>query len=453
MGFSLRRQAINLYEKVGDRHIMARMAELDRLQWLSREELLALQGQRLHHVLEYAYTYVPYYQRLFDQVGFRPDDVLTDPASLQRVPLLTKQVIRENFDDLITTEAERRQRMSRSSTAGSTGQPLVFMQDVDFRDHMMAAVHNHLSWTGWKFGQPHAYIFGASFEAGYARNLRAQLMNWALNRFVTNAYALSVDRMRDFVAKAMRHRPRVIFGYASSLYQFAQFVRDHPEYDLRFVEAIMPTSEVLYPAQRRLMEGVFDCEVFNRYATRELGPLACECGAHTGLHTSAECAYIEILKDGQPAEPGETGDVIVTNLVNHGMPLVRYRLADRAAWYPDDCSPCPCGRAHPKISLEEGRDNDLFRTRDGGTVWGGIGNPLWNMDGVTKFQFIQKDFDHVVVRIVKDGPMSQAQKDGVEKAVKTVLGDQVRLEFEFPDDIPVERSGKHRYQICEIRVP
>jgi phenylacetate-CoA ligase len=72
------------------------------------------------------------------------------------------------------------------------------------------------------------------------------------------------------------------------------------------------------------------------------------------------------------------------------------------------------------------------------------------MDGVRKFQFIQKTLDYVVVRIVKDGPLSQEQRADVEKAVRTALGDHVNLDFEFPDDIPVGRSGKHRYQICEI---
>lgn len=448
MGSFLRQQAIYLYQLFTGRHFFSRMMELDRTQWLGRQELLALQQQKLHRLLGYAYMYVPYYHRLFDQIGFRPADILEDPASFQRVPFLTKPLIRENFDDLLTTEAKRRERMTRLSTAGSTGQPLVFMQDINFRDQATAELHHHLTWSGWELGQPHAYLFGASFEASYARNLRAQLMNLALNRFVTNAYVLSEAKMHAFAARAMRRRPRLLFGYASSLYRFAQFVRDSPVYDLRFVDAVFSTSELLYPAQRQLIEDTFDCQVFNRYATRELGALACECKAHTGLHISVENVYVEILKDGVPTEPGETGDVFVTNLNNYGMPFIRYQLADAAAWHPDER--CSCGRAHPLMKVVEGRHNDMFKRRDGGVVWGGIGNPLWNMEGVRKFQFVQKTLDHVVVRIVSDGPFGQAQQAEVEKAVKTALGDDVRVDFEFPDEIPVERSGKHRYQICEV---
>ena len=141
----------------------------------------------------------------------------------------------------------------------------------------------------------------------------------------------------------------------------------------------------------------------------------------------------------------------MTNLNNYGMPFIRYQLADRAAWHPDDS--CPCGRAHPMIKVAEGRHNDMFRTQDGSAVWGGIGNPLWDMEGVRQFQFVQKALEHVVVRIVKDGSMSHAQQAEVERAVKIALGDRVKLDFEFPDEIPVERSGKHRYQICEVDQP
>jgi len=102
------------------------------------------------------------------------------------------------------------------------------------------------------------------------------------------------------------------------------------------------------------------------------------------------------------------------------------------------------------LQVVEGRDNDMFRTRDGRTVWGGIGNPLWDMDGVEKFQFVQKDYDHVVVRVVRDEPLTRAQEAQVEKAIRTALGEQVTADFEYPEEIPAERSGKHRYQICEI---
>jgi phenylacetate-CoA ligase len=443
----LRLQALRLYEIANNRHILECWRELRRTQWLSRGELLTLQRNKLQRLLEYAYTYVPYYQQLFDEVRFRPEDFQTDPASFRKIPLLSKAIIRENFDNLLTTESQRRRQLSRVSTGGSTGQPLTFMQDNNYRDHITASVLCSLEWAGWKWGECQAYIWGTNFEVGAGSSLRGRLMDLIFNRFETNAYVLSNESMSAFVTKIRRRRPGLLFGYASSLYSFAQFVRENKFDGIKF-KAIFSSAEVLYPPQRQFIEETFDCKVFDRYATRELGELGCECGFHTGFHVNVANCYIEIEKDGRPVKRGEAGDLIVTNLTNYGMPFIRYSLADVGAWSEEDR--CPCGRKLPLLGSIDGRHNDMFRTQDGHVVWGGFANPLWGMKSVKQFQFIQKSFDRVVARIVKDGHLDQTNLDKIEQAVKTALGDNTTVEFEFPDEILPAESGKIRYQISEV---
>jgi phenylacetate-CoA ligase len=443
----LRRQAIRIYQLATGRRVLDRLDELNRTQWLSRGELLALQRDKLHKLLLYAYEYVPYYHRTFDQVGFRPDDVLSNLDSLRKLPIITKATIRENFDDMHTIENKRGARMSRLTTGGSTGHPLVFMQDTDFRDYVTADIHRHLGWAGWQFGQLHAYIWGASFEVPTSQSLRTRLMDWVLNRFLTNAYVLSEESMSAFANQVRRRQPRILFGYASSLYCFAQFVRQKRVDDITF-DGIFSSAEVLYPDQRQYIEETFQCEMFNRYGTRDLGGVACECDAHTGLHASIENNYIEILRDNEPVPPGEVGDIIVTNLNNYGMPFIRYAIEDMGAWSTIDN--CPCGRELPLMDLVQGRRIDMFKTRGGRTVWGGFASPLFGMEGVKQFQVVQKSLDLVVARIVKEGELDQARLDTIERTVKVALGDNVEVKFEFPDEIPVLDSGKYRYAISEI---
>lgn len=447
MNALIRRQVMRGYQLVTGRRVLDRLDELNRTQWLSRDELLDLQLNKLHRLLVYAYHYVPYYRRTFDQVGFQLDEVLTDLASLRKLPILTKAIIRENFDDMLTTESRRRARMSRLTTGGSTGHPLIFMQDINFRDYVTADIHRHLGWAGWRFGQLHAYIWGANFEVPTAQSLRTRLMDWVLNRFLTNAYVLSEESMDAFANRVRRQRPCILFGYASSLYRFAQFVRER-EFDDIIFEGIFSSAEVLYLRQRQFIEETFRCKMFNRYGTRDLGGMACECAAHTGLHTSTENNYIEILRDGEPAKPGKIGDIIVTNLNNYGMPFVRYSIEDMGAW--STIEHCPCGRELPLMDLVQGRRVDMFKTRDGRTVWGGFASPLFGMEGVKQFQVVQKSLDLVVARIVKEGKLDQAQLDTIERAVKIALGYNVEVRFEFPDEIPVLDSGKYRYAISEI---
>ncbi|GAB4534169.1 MAG: phenylacetate--CoA ligase family protein [Anaerolineae bacterium] len=447
MNAFIRRQVMTGYQLVTNRRVLDRLDELNRTQWWSRDQLLDLQRDKLHRLLVNAYQYVPYYRRTFDEAGFQPDQVLSDLSSLRKLPILTKAIIRKNFDEMLTRDEKRRATMSRLTTGGSTGHPLVFMQDSNFRDYVTADIHRHLGWAGWQFGQRHAYIWGANFEVSTSQSLRTRLMDWVLNRFLTNAYVLSEESMMAFADRVRRDQPVILFGYASSIYRFAQFVREKGYEGITF-KGIFSSAEVLYPGQRQFIEETFRCKMFNRYGTRDLGGVACECDAHTGLHASVENNYIEILKDGEPAQPGEAGDLIVTNLNNYGMPFIRYAIEDVGAWSPIDH--CPCGREAPLMEVVQGRQIDMFKTRDGRTVWGGFASPLFGMDGVKQFQLVQKSLDLVVARIVKDGELDEAKMAEIERTVHIALGDHVQVNFEFVDEIPVLGSGKHRYAISEL---
>ena len=443
----IRRFAIKTYQLVTGRHVLDRLIELNRTQWLNYTELQILQRDKLYRLLVYARNNVPYYNRLFERFNFHPDEVLADPQSLRKLPVLTKSVVNANLNDMMTIESARRSRMSKLKTSGSTGHPLISMQDTNYRDYFTADVLRHLGWAGWQFGQPHAYIWGADFEVQTAQALRTRLMDWALNRFLINAYLLSDKSMGAFAEHVKRRKPTVLFGYASSIYSFAQFVRSK-HLDITF-GGIFSTAEVLFPDQRAFIEDVFQTKMFNRYGTRELGGIACECNAHTGLHVSMDNNYIEVLgQDGQPLPSGEAGDIVVTNLNNYGVPLIRYVVDDVGAW--SLLNDCPCGRELPLLDIIQGRQSDLFKTKDGRKFIGDFAGLLFGMAGIKQFQVIQKSLDLVVVRIVREGDLERSRLDAIEKAVKTVLGADVEVRFEFPDEIPVLNSGKHCYAISEI---
>jgi len=134
----LHRSVLRAHELFTGRHILDRLEGLLQTQWLDRDALMALQRAKLQRVIDYAYQYVPYYQRTFDATGFSPDELREDLDALRKLPALTKAIIRDNFSDMMTTEPQRRQKLSRLATSGSTGHSLVFMQDSDFRDCVTA---------------------------------------------------------------------------------------------------------------------------------------------------------------------------------------------------------------------------------------------------------------------------------------------------------------------------
>jgi phenylacetate-CoA ligase len=444
MAISWRRGAMKLYQMATGRKILTRFEELNRTQWLGRDELLALQRDKLQRLVEYAYQYVPYYRRTFDQVGFQPADLRQDLTRFQKIPVVTKQYMRDHADEFLTTDPIVRKTMQTHTTSGSTGEPFTFWEDYNQRDYVTADILRHLTWCGWRFGEPHAYLWGHMMERSLSRRLRAWLMDLVLNRFYANAYILSDENMGTLARQLKQRRTRLLFGYASALFVFAQFAQDERWADTK-LHAVYSGGEVLYPHQRELIEETFGCKVFDRYGALDAGGIACECEAHAGMHISVENCYVEVLQGDELIEDDRPGEIVVTNLNNYGFPFIRYRLADVVQRKSQRCS---CGRQSPMLEQVKGRIVDIFRTASGAAVWCDFA--LLKVPGIKQYQVVQKAIDLVVVRIVKDNTLQEATLESIERSIEKMIGNETRVQFEFPDDLPRSSAGKYRYTYSEI---
>ena len=121
------------------------------------------------------------------------------------------------------------------------------------------------------------------------------------------------EKMLAFHAQLQRFRPRVIVAYARAAALFAKFLQAN---GLRGYQptSLVTSAEVLEPEDRKRLEEVFGCPVFNRYGCREVSVIASECEAHDGLHTMAEGLLVEVVRGDRPAAPGETGALLITDL-------------------------------------------------------------------------------------------------------------------------------------------
>src|SRR5262249_37736012 len=130
---------------------------------------------------------------------------------------------------------------------------------------------------------------------------------------------------------------------------------------------IVTSAEVLTEADRTLVEQTFGCPVFNRYGSREVSVIATECECRTGLHVMAEGLLVEVVRGEAHARPGELGAILVTDLLNYGMPMIRYHIGDTGSWAD---GACPCGRGLPRLASVAGRVSDFVVGADGRVVAG-----------------------------------------------------------------------------------
>ena len=201
---------------------------------------------------------------------------------------------------------------------------------------------------------------------------------------------------------------------------------------------------------RRLLEQVFGCPVFNRYGCREVSVVASECAAHAGLHVMAEGLYVEIETPHGPAAPGRDGRVLVTDLLNHAMPLIRYRIGDMAAWAAGDC---PCGRGLPRLERVAGRVTDFLVGADGRLV-SGVFLATYVVAqrpslGQVQIHQHQAGRRRLPLRPGR-GFDPAADGDYLRDATRRHLGEGAASTVEVVDELPAEPSGKFLFSCSTV---
>jgi phenylacetate-CoA ligase len=402
----------------------------------------------LARLLRHCEQQVPYYAARMAAVDLSYRE---DPAAyLERLPILTKDLIRTHFEALKSRDLDRR-AWSYNSSGGSTGMPVKLIQDRDYLDHQSAIQLLSHDWAGRRFGERAVRIWGSDRDIVQgSMGFKMKLLNRLTNDTYLNAFRMGPEQMRSFITELNSQPPQLIIAYAQAAYELAQFAERE---GLRIVpqRAMLTSAGTLYPAMREKIEGVFGCKIFDRYGSREVGDIACECAEHCGLHLFPWGSYVEIVDDdGQPVPDGTEGNILVTSLNNYAMPLIRYRIGDRGVL--SIRRGCPCGRRGRILERITGRSQDTFRRADGTLVNTGyfvLG--LFNREWIDKFQVIQNDYRSIVYRIVPTGA-GYRPEDLVEITRRTQLamGADCQVDFEFPDDIASSPSGKYRYTISHV---
>lgn len=422
--------------------------EFEANQWCPPEQIRALQWERLQALLKHAYKTVDYYQCAFDALGIRPEDIRT-PADFARLPILAKALIRKNSDRLISSAFDK-SSLIRSATGGSTGEPLQFYYDHNSYERRVAAAMRGDSWAGWRLCGEEFYIWGAPLmaECGAIR-WKKRLHHAALRRQVVNSFEqLTPGAIAAIVRRYNQQSPRVVIGYANAVYEFARYVQQ-AGLRLRAPQGVVTSAEKLYRHQRELIETVFGARVFDRYGCREVMMIAAECECHNGLHVTADNLYVEVVRsDGSMCAPGETGEILLTDLHNYGMPLVRYKVGDSGSWKGQDCT---CGRGLPLLNVVEGRVLDIIRTPSGRVVPGEFfPHLLKDFAQIGAYQIIQESMDTISVRISLTDPLSEQQETLLKGTIHRMLDSEMRVIWEIGEDVIIERGRKFRPVLSRV---
>lgn len=410
---------------------------------LTTDHLIQRQSEKLEKILKHAYRHTIYYKNLFHHYGISFDDLSTPEIALKDMPILSKKIISEHINDIVANNIPR-EHLSKDSTGGSTGIPLVFYRDKECFLKRRAQELFFDKWIGYEIGDKVAFFVAARHHPKGAKGIKYKIRNATGERLVSfNPYKIDKNYMGYFLDELRNFEPEIIKCFPNSLFIFANFLKEKGIDDIR-PRAVSCTGETLHKHQRELFEEVFQCPVFEKYASFEVGVAACECSEHNGLHMFLDGVYFEFLNsDGRPAKPGEIAQLIVTDLFNFGFPLIRYQIGDIGV-YSDKL--CPCGSPLPLIMNLYGRDRDILVDENGNPKPGYLFVEVFNKNHIPgQFQVIQQNENNVLINIVKKGEFSSSHENLILAKFRQLLGDTISVKVNYVDNISREPSGKYKY--------
>ncbi len=403
----------------------------------------------LINLLDHCNQFVPYYSKIIKKINKPYTD---DPFEyLRDFPILTKEIIRQNFEDLKSKDISKR-KWHLYPSGGSTGKPIEIIQDYDYSARSGAIKLLFSKFAGKEIGELEVQLWGSLKDINKnTENWKARLMNKVTNTVVLNAFHMSPEKMRYYIDFLNRSKPKLLSAYTSSLFELAKFA-ENEKIEVVPQKAIITSAGTLHPLMREVIERVFHCRIFNRYGSREVGDIACEKPGINGLWVAPWGNYVEIVDmDGFRIPEGQEGEILLTSLTNFAMPLIRYEIGDRG--YLVKNNERLTSKNCQILGEVIGRIDDTFLTKDGALIHPGYFiTVLFFKKWIDKYQVIQKDYSHIVFRIVRTSS-NFSNDELVEITVKTkqVMGSDCNVDFEFVEKIPENPSGKFRYLISEIQ--
>ena len=423
--------------------------ELKNQQWNTLKDNKKIQQKKLYELIKYAGQNIPYYKKMIKEhnIQFSEDTIFED---IKKFPLLTKDVIRNNFDKLYKF---RDRTYFLNHTSGSTGEPAIFYQDKYCLDWKIATKIFFDEWAGRRIGEPMVKLWGAVEDISKeGQGIKAYLRQHFYGVTTLNSFMMTEKNLNDYIRKINSIKPRLILTYTNSIDELARFIQDH-HLVIYSPEAIMNSAGVLFPEIRKRVEEVFKAPLFDNYGSRETGGIACNCEKNEGLHLIPNIHYMEILDtNAKEVSLGESGEIVITLLTNYTMPLIRYTIEDRGIFSKNVCT---CGRGFPLLEKVEGRIRNMFRNKQGDLIDSGFFVSLiYFHDYVKKLQIIQKKVNCIVINLVlKDNQkIQEAKKDfkNINKKIRLVMGNETKIKYNIVDEIKPSKAGKYMWSFSQV---
>jgi len=434
-----------LMEMYSETSIQKNLLLLNESQWWPEKRMISYQNKKLRDLINHCYRNVPYYNSLFNRFNLKPQDIKCK-EDLGKLPILTKDIIRKNFNDMIARNY-RSFKPQLDKTGGSTGDPLTYYSTKEAISLGWAATYRGWQWAGWELGDKRATLGGYSLMPGESVVIKKRLRNFFERNLPISVTSMDSKLMKEYLTQIIQFKPKYLRGYPSALTRLASFIEQSKISGVR-PRAIFCTAELLLPNYRKKIQDVFCCDVFDGYGLRDGNGNAMECAEHRGLHVSQEISILEVVQNGKAISNGNVGDILFTDLHNYAMPFIRYYSGDVGSFSEVKCL---CGRNLPVLKSIKGRTTDIILFKNSRSLSGPAMTLIFSQFPIQRYQLVQKTEDKLCVLIIKAEGFTKEHETRIRNTLEYHLSKQVQIEIQYPSEIGTTESGKHHFILSEVR--
>lgn len=426
----------------------------------SAERIRDTQWRKLKAMLSYAYDTIPFHKDRFNAAGITPASIRT-PADLQQIPLMTKADVRQNFPDRLVVQGKKFDEWHLGQTSGSTAESMHYIRpdNADKRGLYYSVFQRETGITNAPIvilSTPHCTAGTCSLVEDPKLHIH-KIHKIPMLKHLDNMIPLPSNQ-KNILAPSDTYM-RALVGYLQELPDCIMIV--DPVYLASFVgflnknktkppavRHIITTYELLTGSFNTLFHDAFGCEAFTQYGGSELLDVANECERHM-LHVMPDNAWVEVLREGRPARPGEVGKAVLTDLGNFNMPFIRYDIGDLLEV---GAGKCPCGRNTETFAACHGRTRDIIPLPAGGFVTPLQADTIFKgVRGVAFYQLVQQSFDSYRISVMPRGTDADVDTEEILKRCRKMFGDSARYAIKCVDAIKPERSLKYRFVYSEMQ--
>lgn len=407
------------------RNLGNKLREINEINSLNEREKTEYQSENIQNIVRFCGKHIPFYQKLFADYSVNYTQV-SSKNDLKKLPVLSKRTVIDNIDGLINPAAKN---YITQKTSGTTGTPFTIHMDKNTYELAMALLVNHEMNHGIAFGAKRATFAGRLIKNYTDKSPPFFRFNKSENQAIFSTYHLSSESLVYYDRELASLNPEELIGYPSAIYNLAALYFENNKIPSFKPKLIVTNSETLFSWQRRTIEKVFGCTIYDYYGTAEYILFAGQ-NKDLSYNVNPILGVHEIIDEEN--FDSVSGRLIGTSLTNTVMPLIRYEIGDTAN-----------GNSDFLIQSFTGRVDDQIHTPDGRRI-GRTGEIFGFFENIKEAQIIQHRVDYCEILIVKTFESELFPKNKILEKFRAKLGNEIHFEINFVKDIEKTKSGKFK---------